>query len=374
MQVRSVAAAPAGGWEAADDVQLDLPATGICSSALPERPPDQYRFAPDVRRAALYGVVASWRVVDLPDKRPEPFMSLASVDLNLLVALDALLTERNVTRAAKRTSVGQPAMSASLARLRKHFGDPLLVREGRSLQRTPLADTLVGPVREALSAAEAVLLRSPGFDPAKDKAAFTIMAADYVTIVLLGPLLESIAGTAPHIRICMRPVDADFADQLRSGAVDMVIIPTKLADRKLPFPHEPLFTDRYVLVVDRNHPDVRDSVTPEQATALRYVAFSGGTVSPITNVDLEALNVHIPVELTTESFAVPLLLLTGTRLATIAPERLALKLVSVAQLRIVEYPLSLSAIQEAMYWNPRDNDDLAHQWLRRRLIDTARSI
>jgi len=92
-------------------------------------------------------------------------VGLSSIDLNLLVALDALLTERNVTRAAERTSVGQPAMSASLARLRKHFDDQLLVRQGRRLMPTPLAETLVGPVREALAAAESVLVRSHAFDP-----------------------------------------------------------------------------------------------------------------------------------------------------------------------------------------------------------------
>ncbi|MEO3856642.1 LysR family transcriptional regulator [Acrocarpospora sp. B8E8] len=301
-------------------------------------------------------------------------MRLTGIDLNLLVALDALLTECNVTRAAERSSVGQPAMSASLARLRKHFDDPLLVREGRRLKRTPLAETLVGPVRRALVATEAVLLRSPAFDPRKDNAAFTIMAADYVTMVLLRPLLESIALEAPNVRICVRPVEADFADQLRHRAVDMVIIPTELAGRRVPFPHEPLFTDRYVLVVDENHPDVGDRVTLEQLTSLRYVAFSGGTVSPISDTELESLGVHLPVELTTESFVVALLLLGGTGLATIALERLARELAGTAQLRIVECPLVLRSIHEAMYWNPRRDDDLAHQWLRRRIIDLARTM
>lgn len=301
-------------------------------------------------------------------------MRLTSVDLNLLVALDALLTECNVTRAAERTSVGQPAMSASLARLRKHFGDPLLVREGRSLKRTPLAETLVGPVREALAAAETVLLRSPAFDPRTDHAAFTIMAADYVTMILLRPFLESISAEAPHVRLCVRPVEADFVDQLRRGAVDMVITPTEIAGRRVPFPHEPLFTDRYVLVVDQDHPDVGDTVTLEQVTSLRYVAFSGGTISPISDTELEALGVHLPVELTTESFVVALLMLTGTRLATIALERLARELARTARLRIVECPLSLRTIREAMYWNPRHNDDHAHLWLRRRLIDLARTM
>src|SRR6516165_692691 len=112
-------------------------------------------------------------------------MGLGGVDLNLLLALDALLSERNVTRAAERLSVGQPAMSASLRRLRKHFGDPLLVREGRTLLPTPLAGTLAPLAREAVTALEAVFDRQRGFDPLVDSRSFTIMASDYVTVILL---------------------------------------------------------------------------------------------------------------------------------------------------------------------------------------------
>src|ERR1700754_4132374 len=134
-------------------------------------------------------------------------VGIASVDLNLLIALDALLSERNVTRAAERTSVGQPAMSASLARLRKHFDDQLLVRQGRQVMPTPLAESLVGPVREALAAVETVLVRSRAFAPRTDRAAFTIVAADYVTMVLLRPLFGAITDEAPYVRISVKPVE-----------------------------------------------------------------------------------------------------------------------------------------------------------------------
>lgn len=301
-------------------------------------------------------------------------VGLAGIDLNLLVALDALLTECNVTRAGERLSVGQSAMSASLARLRKHFGDPLLVKQGRHLMRTPLADTLVGPVREAIAAVEAVMARSSNFDPRKDHAAFTIIAADYVTMVLLRPLVGTIADEAPHVRISVRPVEAGFADQLRRGDVDMVIVPAELTHQRLAFPHEPLFTDRYVLVVDRDHPEVGERVSLDQLRTLRYVAYSGGTVNPIADADLEALGVHLPVELTTQGFVVAPFLVTGTRLASIVLERLALQLAEAANLRIVQCPLALRTIHELLYWNPRQTDDPAHQWLRSRITDFAESM
>lgn len=301
-------------------------------------------------------------------------MGLASVDLNLLVALDALLTECNVTRAAERTSVGQPAMSASLARLRKHFGDELLVKQGRQLVRTPLADSLVGPVREALASVDAVLTRPTAFDPRSDHAAFTIVAADYVTMVLLRPLLEMIAEEAPHVRISVRPVEAGYPDQLRRGDVDMVIVPRELSGQRLTFPHEPLFTDRYVLVVDRNHPDVGDTVTLDEFQGLRYVAFSGGSVNPIADADLEALGIHLSVEITTQGFVVAPFLVTGTRLASLAFERLARQLADAANLRIVECPLELRTIHEVLYWNPRQTEDPAHQWLRNRIVSFAQTM
>ncbi|WP_141585326.1 LysR family transcriptional regulator [Actinomadura sp. WMMA1423] len=300
-------------------------------------------------------------------------VGLASIDLNLLVALDALLSECNVTRAAERTSVGQPAMSASLARLRRHFDDQLLIRQGRNLVRTPLAETLVDPVREALSAAEAVFVRSPDFDPRKDHAAFTIMAADYVTMVLLRPLLAAIAEEAPHVRIGVRSFEPDFADRLRRGHADMVIIPTELSRGRVAFPYEPLFTDRYVLIVDRDNPDVGETVTVEQLASLRFVAYSAGILS-IVDSELEALGLRLQVDVTAQEFVVASFLVGGTRLASFALERLAKQLADVARLRIVDCPLPLRSIHETLYWNPRRTEDPAHRWLRGRIVQLARSL
>src|SRR5919198_2534586 len=116
-------------------------------------------------------------------------MNLKSADLNLLVALDALLTERNVTRAAERLSLGQPATSAALRRLRRLFDDQLLVRRGRVMELTPLARTLVTPVREILQGIDGLLSIRPEFDPECDERSFSVMASDYVALILLRPLL-----------------------------------------------------------------------------------------------------------------------------------------------------------------------------------------
>jgi DNA-binding transcriptional LysR family regulator len=123
------------------------------------------------------------------------------LDLNLLLAFEALMAERSVTRAAERMSVGQPAMSASLARLRTFFGDPLLVRDGRSLVPTPRALELTASFEEALDLIDSALRTSHSFDPRTAHRAFTVMASDYVLLLLLGPLVAKLEAEAPNLRL-----------------------------------------------------------------------------------------------------------------------------------------------------------------------------
>jgi hypothetical protein len=126
-------------------------------------------------------------------------MDLAGVDLNLLVAFDALMEERSVTRAASRLSLSQPGMSNTLARLRKLFGDPLLVREGLTLIPTPRADALRQPVRDALAIIGEALAQRTGFDPAQDRATWTVSCSDYSLLMLIGPLVRRLAAEAPGV-------------------------------------------------------------------------------------------------------------------------------------------------------------------------------
>src|SRR5690348_1345902 len=119
-------------------------------------------------------------------------MNLRSVDLNLLVVLDALLTERSVSRAGQRLGLSQPAVSAALTRLRALFGDPLLVRAGRGLALTRPAEDLIAPVREILTHIEQTLVERPAFDPTRDVRSFAISASDYATLVLLTPFVRAL--------------------------------------------------------------------------------------------------------------------------------------------------------------------------------------
>lgn len=298
---------------------------------------------------------------------------LSGVDLNLLVALDALLTEGNVTRAAERTSVGQPAMSASLSRLRKHFDDPLLVREGRSLTPTPLALALAQPVREAVLAIEGVMGSRSGFDPAADERTFTIVGSDYVTVVLLHLLFTRIGVHAPGVRINIVPVAPNVADQLRRGYVDLVIMPTASLEGEQ-FEQTKLFTDRFVLAADRDNAEVEDPMTPEVFSRLPYLSYRVGSLQALGESELADAGIERRVEVRTQSFVITPFLLTGTNLVSLVHERLARQLADHAHLRILEPPVPLRPIVEGMYWNPRHTDDPAHRWLRTCVVDCAAEL
>jgi DNA-binding transcriptional LysR family regulator len=309
--------------------------------------------------------------IDLIDESP---VNLNRMDLNLLVALDALLTEANVTRAAARTAVGQSAMSASLARLRLLFGDPILVRQGQTMVLTPFAEALKAPVRAAVTSVDAVFTRRPAFDHRTDPAIFKIMATDYVTIVLLRPMLALLETIAPNIHIVVKPFEQTYATALRRGDVDMVVMPAELLDQDDGFESEELFSDRYALVIDKSHPWVRDTITMDELLALKFVAYHSGAVHPILDADLDRQGVKLTVAVTTGAFVVAPFLVSGTNLASITLERLADQLVEPAGLRIVELPLQIRTIHQRSLWNASHNDDLAHAWLRETILHFGASL
>jgi DNA-binding transcriptional LysR family regulator len=301
-------------------------------------------------------------------------MEIGTIDLNLLVPLNALLTERNVTRAAERASVGQPAMSASLSRLRKHFNDPLLVRHERQLVLTALAESLVEPVKNALSAAELVMSRSSTFDPTVEERSFSIQASDYVTLVVLRELIAELAFTAPRLRLNIAQPTTDFADQLRRGQVDFLILPTVSVGEKFPFPSQALFSDRFVIAVDEGNPTVGETITAEQFATTARVTHYGGAHPAVAETQLDRLGMQHQVRVSCQSFVLAPFLIAGTPLLSLMHERLARILAGAARLRIIEPPFDLPPIHEALYWNPRHTDDPAHIWLREEIVAAAEKL
>lgn len=305
----------------------------------------------------------------LDDSTADPAVSLTGVDLNLLPMLHALLTERNVTRAAERMSIGQPAMSSALARLRKHFGDPLLVREGRVYRLSAQAESLVVPVRELVAAADALLgVRTP-FDPATARRTFTVMTSDYVIMMLLNPLLAGLMTEAPGIRLNVVRFADDFEERLRRASVDLLICPMQLAGALDDLPRARLFEESFVLVGDPANPDLHGEVDADRFRRLRF-AGNPAVIGP----QLEAQGMAPDLALTVESHVLIPVLLRGTRLVSLVQERLARQVGQRIDLSVHPSPVPLQPMVEALHWTTTTDDDPAHRWLRTKLIAQAREL
>jgi LysR family nod box-dependent transcriptional activator len=300
-------------------------------------------------------------------------MNLSQFDLNLLVSLDALLIERNVTRAGQRVGLSQPAMSGTLSRLRDLFKDELLVRVGRQLELTPLAQELAPQLRRQLQGVEDLLNARRSFVPATEARTFTIAASDYVVFLLLQPLVARLAEQAPNIQLRFIRLDQASTDRLAEDAIDFVIMPSYLEPH---FPSEPLFSDRWVCVVWSGNPRIGKSLTEAQYLALPHLAWSmpGDGTGSAADVHLSQLGVQRRIAAWTESFILSPFLVRGTEMATLVHARVARALEQEAQARIVNPPYDLPAIEETLFWNPRRTADPPHVWMRGQVLEAARTI
>jgi DNA-binding transcriptional LysR family regulator len=299
-------------------------------------------------------------------RSPSSPVDLNRVDLNLLVAFDALMAERSVTAAAARLSVGQSAMSSTLGRLRKLFDDPILIREGRTMVATPAAEALAGPVRDTLDKIQSILAGRRGFDPTVDERTFTVTASDYAIVAVLHPLLAYLTAQAPNIRLRIQPVGAAATEQLARGQTDLLIIPRAVSPTGDDFCMELLYTDRYILAVDAANPDVGDTITVEQFSTLPYLATHFDLQPDLADQQLDLLGIPRRVEATTGTAAAPFLL-RGTRLITFIPELLGRRIAQDIGLRLLEPPMPMHPLAETMIWTKRFDDHPAHGWLRRHL-------
>lgn len=304
----------------------------------------------------------------------------SKVDLNLLIPLNALLIERNVTKAADRLSVTQPSMSVSLAKLRRLFDDPLLVREGRGLVLTPFAESLRQPVQALLISTRSVLTSGRAFEPAHRQRTFTIVASDYAASVLLQPVLRELPADAPGVRVKIEPLRADFIELLRTGRCDLVLWPLQLPIAELmTFPHATLFTDEFVAVAAEDNDTLAEPLTAETLAAAPSVQVAGvGGNDVVTDkamaqfvAERQALAAANSAVATVESFMLALRMVAGTELITLAQRRLFDQLKSVYRLREVPVDTDLPRLTEAMFWHPRDMCSPSNQWLRARLQQVA---
>lgn len=301
-------------------------------------------------------------------------MRFLRFDLNLLVALDALLTERNVTRAAERLNIGQSAASSALARLRDYFNDELLVPSGRDLRLSALAQTLVEPVRATLRQAQATLQLQPGFDPATTERRFTIASSDYVIQVLLVEVVRRLAELAPGLSVSLMRRPPDALEQLDRGRIDLLVVPDfYLASAH---PSELLFEDRYVCLVWDGHRSVGETLDAATYLAQPHVASRQRETRPYAFEDA-----HWPaewperrVEVFVDDFvSVPELVVGTQRIATVQGRVAEHALRRGVPLRVLPVPFSIPPLRQAMRWHATASADPALAWLREQMGLCAQS-
>lgn len=300
-------------------------------------------------------------------------MNLRQFDLNLLVALDVLLTERNVTRAGERLFLSQPAMSGILARLRHAFDDELLVRVGRNLELTARAAELAGPVHACVRQIEDLLNLERPFVAATADYAFRVAASDYVVFLTLGPLLQTLTAHAPSISVRFFALEPGAADRLSSGEIDFAVLPVEVEPN---LPSAPLFEDTWVCAVWKGHPHTAAKFTLDEFLALPHLSFrlAGPDHGSIAENYLAQAGYERRIMASTESFATAPFLLRDTPLVSLVPRRLGERLEQAADIRLIEPPFEAPPLREKLIWSPRYTSSAAHTWLRERFIEIAKHL
>lgn len=293
-------------------------------------------------------------------------MDFNGIDLNLLAAFNALMTERNVTRAATQVGVSQPAMSAALGRLRKVVGDPLFLRSAEGLLPTPRARELAEPIAQALRQIEAVLVTRPGFDAASSRLAFTLGMSDYPAFVLLPGLLRALGQQAPGVTVNVHAFnDRDHAvDLLDAGVIDAAIgvLPTHLDGRILT---RPIFSDSFVTIVARDHPAADHGMDLATYLQQRHVLASPeGERHGLVDQALAQLGQQRTLALTLpHMFAVPAVVAASHMVATVM-KRVALHSAARPRLAMLPPPVALPEITSHLLWHRRANEHPAQRWFR----------
>lgn len=302
-------------------------------------------------------------------------MRFNKLDLNLLVVLNALLDECNISRAAEKICLSQSATSSALGRLRAYFDDELLVSAGRQLVLTPRARELVEPVREVLMRIDTGIAAQPVFDPASETRMFTFLVSDYTTAVLLPPLLAALGRAAPGLRISLRDQVDRPGEVLEKGEADFMVIPSQyLAEEH---PSVVLFDEDYVCVTWEGNRRIRGRLTLEDYLGCGHVVATFASTAPLSTFDsrfMESRDLRRRVEVMAPTMAALPALVVGTdRIATVH-RRIALRARAALPVKVWEPPSPIPRLVQSLQWHRHRAADPAIRWLRDLIVDVARNV
>ena len=303
-------------------------------------------------------------------------MDYHGLDLNLLVSLHVLLTERHVTRSAEKLGITQPAMSASLARLRDVFGDQLLVRSAHGLARTGRADELLERLDYVMALIEQIASLPKGFEPLMSRRTFTLIGTDFVEFVLLAPLMAVLAKEAPGLEIVFKgPDPKSLETSMAAGTLDLAV--GYLPDAPEALIKTTLFREPFTCMARPGHPGLQGGeLSLERFVELHHVQalMRDGTMYAAA-IDAALANHGLvrKVSLWQPSFFGVASVVAQTNLIGTVPHRVAIHAAKSLPIVLHKVPLPLPAPEFSLYWHQRSRDDPGHRWLRERIAGLLRS-
>ena len=294
-------------------------------------------------------------------------MSLSKVDLNLFIVFDAIYQQRNLTRASEVLCMSQPAVSNALARLRESLDDPLFVRASGGVRPTPLADNIIDRVQEALKLLESSVNEGSEFDPYTSTKTFRLSMNDMAEAMVLPGLLKALKQKAPSVAIeCYYIGRADLERELSAGTVDLALDVPLVSGPQICV--KPLVKQRYVCAVRKDHPDIGDSITLDQYLQMDHLQVSSRRKGfGFEDYALQRLGRQRRVKVRVPHHHVAPTLLKSSDMVLTLPANMA----RLHDLKVMELPFTLSALDWSLYWHNSADQDQANMWLRDLLMETS---
>jgi len=301
-------------------------------------------------------------------------MNPNALDVQLLQVFEALMAERNVTKAARQLGLSQSAVSHALGRLRERLDDPLLVRTSNGMAPTPRALELVGPVRHAVRQVEEVFRSEPRFEPASSRESFVIRIGDSNEFVLLPALIKELEAKAPHASLVVRHLSPDdTVKALEDGSIDCAV--SALLRHPKSVRATALMRDRMVCAMSRNHPLARQTLTTERFLALRHIrVVQDAGDSRFVDEALRERRVTRKVVATIPHWVVALHAVSTCEMVVAASERMALHFDTGRQLVLKRLPVGGDPFAWQLYWHRRHETQPAQRWMRKLLVDVCKAI
>lgn len=302
-------------------------------------------------------------------------MRFNKLDLNLLVAMDALFTLRSVSRAAEQLHMSQPALSSSLARLREFFEDELLVAVGRQMELTPRAETLHVAVRDILARVNTTIISMPHFDPAKSDREFRIFVSDFSMTVLIPHMLALAEQSGSTCKFAFLPIAKHPRRVLEDGDGDLLVVPATYCSEEHPI--EPLFEEQFCCVVWSKSEHAKSGITMRQYATGRHVVMqptAAGYTADFTI--LEGAGVQRNIEVTSYSFFSSPSLVVGTERIATVHRRLAMAMSAMLPITLLPLPEEMAAksMVQAMQWHKFRTNDPGLVWLRSLMQEAVRHM